>query len=203
MCFVYDKVRTVRWFFAHSQEFFSKEALIAAGGGTQDGANGDFPSSDSEDDDYDPEGMEMRANSESEGESSEGGEDREDGEDSDSGSDSRGNETFSSDKDEQDPSDATNLKRLAKEGKRSSSSKEGTGGSQVSVSDDSDVSLVDEDNDGEENLGLRGGGSQAELSVSDEEAMVVGGKRHRKAVDYKRLHDVSFNEVHANVCFAY
>lgn len=141
----------------------------------------------------------MRGNSESEGESSEGGED---GEDSDSGSDSRGNETSASDKDEGDPSDPTNLTRLAKEEKRSSNSKEESGGSQVFVSDDSDVSLVDEFNDGDENLGLRSGGSQAELlSVSDEEAMVIGGKRHRKAVDYKRLHDVSLNDLHAHIMF--
>jgi len=171
--------------------FFSKEAVVAAGGGPQDGADGDFPSSDSEDDDYDPGGMEMLANSESEGESSEGEEDREDGDNGNSGSDSSGNETSASDKDEEDPSDAINLRRLAKEGKRSISSQDGSGGFQVFVSDDSDISLVDEFNDGEENLGLRRGGSQAELSVSDEEAMVIGGKRHRKAVDYRRLHDVS------------
>lgn len=179
------------------QEFFSKEALIAAGGGTQDGADGDFPSSDSEDDDYDPEGLEMPANSESsEGESSE----NEDGDNSDSGSDnSREIETSSSDKDEQDPTEPTKLRRLDRVGKRSSSSKEGSGGSRVFVSDDSDVSLVDEFNDGDEDVGLRRGGSQAELSVSDEEAMVIGGKRHRKAVDYKRLHDVSLNEAHSHV----
>jgi hypothetical protein len=164
---------------------FAKEALIAAGGGTQDGADGEFPSSDSEDDDYDPEGGEKLANSESEGESDDGGED---GEDSDSGSGFRENGAFASDKDEQDLSGANNLKRLRREGR---------GGS--SGSDDSEVSLVDEFKDGDSKLGLGRRGSQAEESASDDEAMVIGGKRHRKAVDYRRLHDVSLNEVHARV----
>ncbi|KAG0632087.1 hypothetical protein M758_1G303000 [Ceratodon purpureus] len=151
---------------------FAKEALIAAGGGAQDGADGDFPSSDSEDDDYDPEGGEKLANSESEGESDN------DGEDSDSGSGLRENEASASDNDEE-RSIAANLKRLSR-----------GGGS--SDSDDSEVSLVDELQDGDAKLGVGRRDSQAEESASDEDAMVIGGKRHRKAVDYRRLHDEMF-----------
>ena len=162
---------------------FANEALVAAGGGTQDGADGDFPSSDSDDDDYDPEGGEKRADSESESD-----DDGEDGEDTESGSGFRENESSASDKDEQDPRDAINLKRLRREG---------SGGS--SDSDDSEVSLVDEFKDGDAKLGLGRRDSQPEESASDEETMVIGGKRHRKAVDYKRLHDVSPKEVHAHV----
>lgn len=175
----------------NSQELFSEEALVAAGGRTQGVTDGDFPSSDSEDDDYNPEGAEKRTDSESEGESDEGGGD------SDSGSDFRENEASGSDKDEQDPMQATNLERLARTAKRTS--KEGSGGPESSGSDDSEVFLVDGFTDGGVKLGLRRRDSQAEESASDEETMVIAGKRHRKAVDYKRLHDVSVTDGHAHI----
>lgn len=173
------------------EELFSEEALVAAGGRTQGVTDGDFPSSDSEDDDYNPEGAEKRTDSESEGESDEGGGD------SDSGSDFRENEASGSDKDEQDPMQATNLERLARTAKRTS--KEGSGGPESSGSDDSEVFLVDGFTDGGVKLGLRRRDSQAEESASDEETMVIAGKRHRKAVDYKRLHDEMFGNMEIDV----
>lgn len=215
------------------QDFFSKEALVAAGGGTGEGVGGDWPSSDSEDDDYDPEAGEKRGNSEEEneikeggdddrpdsedeedsdymedGEGREGGEDREGGEndeDSDSGSDFRENKesSGSSDKDEQEPTNITNLKKLARKGKRrrssSSSSKEESASSDSSDSDASDVSFFDEFKDGGPKLGSRRRDSQAQPSALEEEALVIEGKRQRQALDYKRLHDVSLNEVHAHI----
>jgi hypothetical protein len=185
----------------------SKESpVVAAGVETQVGIDFDWPSTDSEDDDFDPERGEKKGDSDEESESKESGDDREDGEDgedSDSDSDFRENEAFSgpSDKDEQKPSGGSNnlkdMKKLARKGKRRrSSSNEESGSAQSSDSDDSEVSLFDEFKDGGAKLGRRD--SLAEVSAADEDAMVIEGKRHRKALDYKKLHDVSLYQVHAH-----
>ncbi|KAG0621021.1 hypothetical protein M758_4G262200 [Ceratodon purpureus] len=188
----------------------SKDSPVAATGVTEVGIDVDWPSTDSEDDDFDPERGEKKGDSEEESESEESGDDREDGEDgadSDSDSDFKENEpsSGSSDKDEKESVDKDekesmdtdekepsgghiNLKKLARKGKRRrSSSHEENESSQPSDSDDSDVSLFDEFKNGGGKLGRRD--SEAEVSVADENAMVIEGKRHRKALDYKKLHD--------------
>jgi len=147
-------------------------------------------SEDEEDSDY----MEGRES----GEDREGGENEED---SDSGSDFRENKGSpgSSDEEEQDSSAVTNLKKLARKGKRRRSrSKEESASSDSSDSDASDVSFFDEFKDGGPKLGSRRRDSLAQQSASDEEVLVIEGKRQRQALDYKRLYDVSLNELHAH-----
>lgn len=182
------------------QDLFAVEAVAAAGGQTQAGASGDWPSTDDEDEDFDPEGDEKQPNSENESESKEGN--RGDEDSSDSGSDYGGNEASSgpsSEKAEEEPGSVLKLKGLMRKRKLSKSStkvpavEESSASGQASDSDDSDVSLVDEfkSSHAKSKTHMDNRGSPAEDSTSDEEAMIIAGKRHRKAVDYKKLHDVS------------
>lgn len=184
------------------QELFAVEAVAAEGGQPQAGASGDWPSTDDEDEDFDPEGDEKQPNSENESESESKEENRGDEDSSDSGSDYGGNEASShpsSDKAEEEPGSVLKLKGLMRKRKLSKSSikvpaeEESSASGQASDSDDSDVSLVDEfkSSHGKNKINMDNRGSPAEDSTSDEEAMIIAGKRHRKAVDYKKLHDVS------------
>uniref|UniRef100_A0A7I4DNG1 PHD-type domain-containing protein n=1 Tax=Physcomitrium patens TaxID=3218 RepID=A0A7I4DNG1_PHYPA len=185
----------------------AEEPPGASGSGTQTvGLDVDWPSTDDEDDDFDPEGIRKQANSDEESSSDES---EEDGEDSGSVSGFRENEASSgvSDKDEQEPSEkhnleltaVTNIKKLARKGKRNIISNKGKSEYlESSDSDDSDVSLFDEFKGGNANLGLRRGDPQAAVSAADEEAVIIAGKRHRKAVDYKRLHDEMYGKAEAD-----
>lgn len=169
------------------QEVFAEEAVASAGGEVGNGAGGEWPSSDSEDDDYNPEGLEKHPNSGSEAESKANSE----GSDSsDSGSYSGG---IAASSDASSGEDPEKLGLVA--GQRKSKWKKADAGrsGNSSGSEDSETSLVDEfKTEGvQSSLGLGQRGSLAEESASDEEAMMIAGKRHRKAVDYKKLHDVS------------
>jgi hypothetical protein len=159
------------------QEFFAEAAAIAAGNGPGVGG-GDWPSTDSEDDDYNPEGLEERPNSESEKEGKE--------EDSSSSSDSEsesGQKVGFSNSSSDDASGKFKTPSIGKSNWDHTNSVQAdsvdAGRSLDSSAEDSESPLVD-----------RGRGSHA---VSDDEGpMIVAGKRQHKAVDYKKLHDVSF-----------
>jgi hypothetical protein len=159
------------------EEFFAEAAAIAAGNGPGDGG-GDWPSTDSEDDDYNPEGLEERPNSESEKEGKE--------EDSSSSSDSEsesGQKVGFSNSSSDDASGKFKTPSIGKSNWDHTNSVQAdsvdAGRSLDSSAEDSESPLVD-----------RGRGSHA---VSDDEGpMIVAGKRQHKAVDYKKLHDVSF-----------
>nr|PNR54683.1 hypothetical protein PHYPA_005576 [Physcomitrium patens] len=153
------------------ESFFSNEAGIAAGGGTQEGAGGDWPSSGDEDDEYDPETAEGPSSA------------------SESGAQVIG---LAVDWPSSDDEDHDYDPEAAEEPPGAS----GSGTQTVGL--DVDWPSTDDEDDDFDPEGLRRGDPQAAVSAADEEAVIIAGKRHRKAVDYKRLHDEMYGKAEAD-----
>ncbi|KAH9314291.1 hypothetical protein KI387_022918, partial [Taxus chinensis] len=143
------------------ENFFANAAATAVGDGTPLGLE-DMPSDDTEDDDYNPDSIELPDGSQLEASSSEESGTSNAGNSSDSSSDDEGS-------DSDDSSDSEHFsKYLVESGKKNSKMARDKKALALGISELPKISDLDE---------------------KDNIPLPVTGKRHRQEVDYKKLHD--------------
>lgn len=157
------------------QDLFAEDAEKAAGGCTSNAMEEDWPSEDSEDDDYDPERAKVIKDNKDDKDEDDEEKKLADSLDSssDSGSESEATSGSAASSDDDSDNSLVSGDELAHQGKRRQR-KDGEG--RTPVNEDVDANTQDHANI---------------LAAEEEEVAAVSGKRQRKPVDYKKLHDVS------------
>ncbi|KAL2629146.1 hypothetical protein R1flu_013832 [Riccia fluitans] len=157
------------------EDLFREDAAkAAAGADTSNAAGEDWPSEDSEDDDYDPE--RPMAVKDEDDEEKKAGISLDSSGDSESESEATSGSTASSDDDSGDDSPVSGDELVHQAEKR-----------QKRVRRNGTVANV-------EDAGYPPRDHADILAAEEEEVAVVSGKRHRKPVDYKKLHDEMFGK---------
>ncbi|KAG6549938.1 hypothetical protein Mapa_008449 [Marchantia paleacea] len=155
------------------EDLFAEDAEKAAGGCTSNAMEEDWPSEDSEDDDYDPERPKVVKDEDDEEKKAPDSLDSS----SDSGSESEATSGSAASSDDDSDNSLVSGDELAHQGKRRQRKDGGDG--RIPVSEDVDANTQDHANI---------------LSAEEEEVAAVSGKRQRKPVDYKKLHDEMFGK---------